>query len=251
MTIGNMTTSMQANDTVLMIGATSSLAQAIARTLAKRGYELVLCGRDENELELLASDLKTRYNVPCRITVADIMEPSFAAQHCIAQAGRFNHMVLAIGDIGTGNPDDLAAVANITAVNFIVPAQIASVAASHMAQQAGGTIAILSSVAGDRGRQSNYAYGSTKAALSTFASGLRNRYASQGVQVLTVKPGFTDTPMTWGMKSPLIASREYVAAQIVTAMEKGKDIVYVPWFWRLIMGIIIHIPEALFKRMRL
>ena len=110
---------------------------------------------------------------------------------------------------------------------------------------------LISSIAGDRGRQSNYAYGSAKAALNAFASGLRNRFFKQGVHVVTVKPGFLDTPMTWGMQSPLIASREIAAEYIIYAMKVRKNIVYVPFFWRYIMLIIIHIPEAIFKRLKL
>lgn len=243
--------SIRSNDTVLIIGATSSLAQALCRVLGTRGCNLVLMGRDEAELETLAGDIKTRFGVECRIVLADMSESNFAAEDCIAQAGAFDHAIIAAGEMGSDNPDDLDNIAHVTAINYTLPAQLATVIAAHMAQQGAGTLAIISSVAGDRGRASNYHYGSAKAALSTFSSGLRNRYAKQGVHVMTVKPGFIDTPMTWGMKSKLIASREYAAEKIVTGMEKNRNVKYVPCFWRLIMLIIIHIPERIFKKLRL
>lgn len=251
MTIIKRIMSIRLNDTVLIIGATSSLAQAICRTLAKRGCHLVLMGRDESELELLAGDIKTRSSVECRIVLADLMEPGFAAEHCIAQAGAFDHAIIATGEMGSGNPDDLDNLVHVTAVNYILPAQLATVIAAQMAERKHGTLALISSVAGDRGRASNYPYGSAKAALTSFASGLRNRYAKQGVQVMTLKPGFIDTPMTWGMKSKLIASRESVAEKIVAAMDKNKDAIYVPCFWGFIMLVIRHIPERVFKKLRL
>lgn len=242
---------MQKNDTILVIGATSSLAQSLCRMLAKRGYNLMLCGRDEGELELLCSDIRTRYGVESYIMVMDITEDNFTANHCIAQAGEFHHVIIALGDMGSDNHDDLNNISYTAGINYTVPAQLASVSAARIAQAGGGVIALISSVAGDRGRASNYLYGSAKAALSTFASGLRNRYAKHGVNILTVKPGFIDTPMTWGMKSPLIASRDAVAKKIVLSMEKGKDVIYVPWFWRFIMLIICHIPERIFKKLSL
>ncbi len=237
--------------TVLVIGATSSLAQAICRTLGARGYALVLCGRDEHELELLASDVHARFGVPCRILPADFADTRFSPENCIALAGDFSHVVIAAGDMGADDLSDLPNIATTIHINYTVPAQLATCAAALLAERKRGTIVIITSVAGDRGRQSNYVYGSAKAALSTFASGLRNRFCKAGVHVMTVKPGFIDTPMTWGMKSPLIASREYVAQKIVAAMEKQKNIVYVPFFWRYIMLIIIHIPEGVFKKLKL
>ena len=110
---------------------------------------------------------------------------------------------------------------------------------------------IIGSVAGDRGRASNYEYGAAKAAIATFTSGLRNRYAKLGLHIMTVKPGFVDTPMTWGMNIPLIASRETISDAILKAMAKKKDVIYAPWFWKFIMLIIMHIPEKIFKKLKL
>lgn len=240
----------------LVVGATSSLAQAVCQGLAARGYGLILCGRDEGELDLMARDLTIRHDVPCRKLVADFVDSGFSAESIIAQAGDFSHAVIAAGDMGAADPTHIGNLAFTMHVNYTVPAQLCTAIAKVMAeryaeQKRPGVLAIVSSVAGDRGRQGNYAYGAAKAALSTFASGLRGRFFKQGVHVLTVKPGFIDTPMTWGMKSPLIASREAVAADIIEAMEKRRNVIYAPWVWKYIMLIIMHIPEKIFKRLKI
>jgi decaprenylphospho-beta-D-erythro-pentofuranosid-2-ulose 2-reductase len=237
-------------DNILLLGATSSLMQALARQLAAAGHPLVLAGRDETELETLAADLATRYGTTCQLCVVDVAEPGFNAQQAIAAAGAFQHAVIAIGDMGTGNPDDAGGMQQLAQLNYLAPAMLAAAAAAQLAEAGRGVVAVVSSVAGDRGRASNYGYGSAKAALTTYVSGLRARYARQGVHVLTIKPGFIDTPMTWGMQSPLMATREKVAADIIRAMRRGHDVTYSPWFWRLIMGIIQHLPERVFKKLR-
>lgn len=256
MTTGNKTISTASPRTALVIGATSSMAQVICRDLAARGYALVLTGRDDVELKLLSQDIRTRAQVPCRTIRLDLLDGAFDPQKLYDQTGDIDDVILAAGDMGAKDPTDIANLAYCMQVNYTLPAQLATVAALRLSQKESdsrlkGRIVIISSVAGDRGRQSIYAYGSAKAALTTFAAGLRNRFYKQGVHVMTVKPGFVDTPMTWSMDSPLIASREYVAAKIIDAMEKEKDIVYVPFFWRYIMLIIVHIPERIFKRLSL
>ena len=139
-------------------------------------------------------------------------------------------------------------------VNFTGAVSLLGLAAEHLAARGGGFICALSSVAGDRGRQSNFIYGSTKAALTTYLQGLRNRLFSKGVAVITIKPGFVDTAMTWGLlnpRSPLTANPDRVAAIIDRAILDRRNVVYVPWFWRIIMAIIKAIPEPIFKRMKL
>jgi len=237
--------------TILIVGATSSLAQIISRSLAAKGYRLILAGRDPKELELMAGDLTTRFSTPCQTLVADFMEADFSPSQFMGQAGEYNGVIIATGDMGSGDTTSLYNLAYAVHINYTLPAQIATLAARYLSEKKQGSIVIISSVAGDRGRQSNYAYGSAKAALTSFASGLRNRFYKSGVRVMTVKPGFIDTPMTWGMKSSLIASREYVAEKIILAMERKRDVIYVPWFWQDIMLIICTIPEWLFKRMKL
>ena len=225
-------------ETVLVIGATSSLAQALCRTLAKQKYSLVLAARDTEELQLLATDIAARFGTQPVTLTTDFLSPDFSTEQLMHSAGAFDHLIVATGDMGDSNPANLNNIAYTMWLNYTVPAQLATLTAVQLASSGKGNIVLISSVAGDRGRQSNYAYGSAKAALT-------------GVHIMTVKPGFIDTPMTWGMQSPLIASREYVARKIVLAMQKRKNVIYVPFFWRYIMLIIIHIPEAIFKRLSL
>jgi decaprenylphospho-beta-D-erythro-pentofuranosid-2-ulose 2-reductase len=136
--------------------------------------------------------------------------------------------------------------------NCLGPISLLTVLANYFESQGGGCLAAISSVAGDRGRQSNYIYGTTKAALTTFLAGLRNRLYPKGVLVLTIKPGFVDTPMTAQIKKgPLFASPEAVGRDIVRAVDSGKFILYTPWFWRWIMLIIRLIPESVFRKLKL
>jgi len=124
--------------------------------------------------------------------------------------------------------------------------------ANRFEAQRHGTLAVIGSVAGDRGRQSNYVYGTAKGALAIFLQGLRNRLHPAGVRVLTVKPGFVDTPMTASFKKgPLWAAPEAVAAAIVAAVERGRDVIYTPWFWWGIMTLIKLVPERVFKKLKL
>ena len=242
---------MSRDNTALIIGATSSLAGSLCRELAKKKYRLVLVARDERELEIRAGDLATRYDASCTILQTDLMEKKFSAAKLIERAGRFDTLFYLAGDMGTSEQDDVANLKHVAEVNYVVPSQILSVAAEAMSESGGGKIVVVGSVAGDRGRGSNYEYGAAKAALAAFSSGLRNRYATKHVHVMTVKPGFMDTPMTWGMNSPLIASRESIAVTIIAALEKNKNMIYVPWFWKYIMLIIRTIPECIFKKLKL
>jgi len=127
------------------------------------------------------------------------------------------------------------------------------VIAERMAQKGCGSVVLISSAAGDRGRQSNYFYGTSKAAVTTFAQGLRNHVFKHGVQVLTVKPGFVDTPMTANIAKggPLWATPEQIADCIETGLQKKKDVIYAPWFWQIIMLVIKNLPEVIFKRLGL
>ncbi len=233
----------------MLIGATSSLGVALAHLLARRGDRLLLCARNEEELQRQTADLVIRYRIEVNTVLCDLTAPPDALAATFSDIGGVNSAYLLAGDIGGGDaPSELAQVAY---VNHTAPSIILSTIAQQMAARKSGSIVVVSSVAGDRGRQSNYAYGSAKAGLSAFASGLRNRFASSNVHVMTVKPGFIDTPLTYGMKSPLIASREAVARAMIKAEEAKRNVIYVPWFWRWIMLIIRHIPEFIFKRMKL
>ena len=212
---------------------------------------MVLIGRDEYELGLLSCDIAVRYNLLCRTVVLDVLDENFAPDTLLERIGNFDEMIIVLGDLPHEDLFLPHGVAYSVHVNYTAPAIIATSAAAYLAKKGAGSITIVSSVAGDRGRQSNYPYGAAKAALNTFAAGLRNRYAKQGVHIMTVKPGFIDTPMTWDLSSPLIAGRHYAARIIARAMKKKKDCIYVPFYWRMIMTIICLIPERIFKRLSL
>jgi decaprenylphospho-beta-D-erythro-pentofuranosid-2-ulose 2-reductase len=234
---------------ILVIGATSSLGVAICRVLASANHSLILCGRNNEELEILRQDLVIRYGIDVSITILDLAEGSLNISGIIDE--EFDSIYMVAGDMGKENKNDMDNIESIININFTAPAKILTAISTKMEAKKQGCIVIVSSVAGDRGRQSNYPYGAAKAGLTVFASGLRNRLCKSGVHVMTVKPGFIDTPMTFSMNSPLIARREYVAKKIMLAAESKKDSIYVPFFWCYIMLIIRHIPEFIFKKMGL
>ncbi|MBI2502078.1 MAG: SDR family oxidoreductase [Candidatus Latescibacteria bacterium] len=242
----------------LILGAKSAIAQALARRLAAEGYDLVLAARHSPQLEPFAADLRLCTQREVRLWEFDALDgPQLAGlpARVHRECGPVSLGVLVFGYLGNQWQalDDSGELEKILHTNFTQ----AVLALSHLArylerrEEPGGLIAI-SSVAGDRGRQSNYFYGAAKGGLSLFLQGLRNRLASTPVHVLTVKPGFVDTPMTRGLEGLfLVASPEKVAHDIVRAYQRKKDILYTPWFWRYIMLIIRNIPERLFKRLKL
>ncbi len=236
---------------VLIIGATSAIANAVARTYAAAGDRLFLTAREEIKLEALRQDLTARGAQNVDGAVFDAMD--FDAQDGIIEAagealGGLDIALIAHGTL-PGQSDDLR---HAHEVNHLSVCALAEKIGGRMEANGSGVLAVISSVAGDRGRQSNYLYGSAKAAVSTYLQGLRNRLHPKGVTVLTIKPGFVDTPMTAAFeKGALWASPDKVAGDIVRAIEKRKDVLYTPWFWRWIMLIIRLIPEPIFKRLKL
>jgi len=235
----------------LVIGATSSLGVALCRQLSESGQSIILCGRNEEELQLLAADLQTRYDAQVSVALCDLMQGEKAIAALAAGAAQIDDLWLLAGDMGAADKDNLQNLATIAWINYTAPSMLLAAFAQQFEQRRSGRIAVITSVAGERGRQSNYPYGSAKAGLTVFTSGLRNRLCKSGVHVMTIKPGFMDTPMTFSMNSPLIASRSKCAARMIRALDKQRDVIYVPWFWALIMGIICHIPERIFKKLSL
>ena len=235
--------------TALVIGASSSLAVALCRGLAARGWQLVITGRNQEELALQATDLRVRYAVNVTTHLLDLSD--FLPENLVTKAGHVDALFIVAADMGNGNHNDPANIAHCIRINFTAPAQLLTVFAEAMEARGNGTLVVISSVAGDRGRQRNYPYGSAKAGITAFASGLRNRLAGKNVHVMTAKPGFIDTPLTYSMHSRLIASRESVAEAIIKAFEKRRDVIYVPFFWWYIMLIVRNIPEAIFKKLNL
>lgn len=242
---------------VLIIGATSAIAQAVAHRLAARGATLVLWARSAERLGVVANDLRTRYRVKVVIETFDFVDFSHhagALDRAFAEAGELDTAILCHGSLGdqAASQADFGVADRELLNNCRSALSFLTLLANRLEQQGHGTIAVISSVAGERGRQSNYVYGTAKAALNTFAQGLRNRLYPKGVHVLTVKPGFVDTPMTAHLpKGSLFASPERVARDIVSAIEKKKCVIYTPWFWRWIMLIIRLIPESVFRKSKL
>lgn len=242
---------------IFIAGATSAIAQETARRWAARGDSLFLVGRNREKLEAIADDLRVRGAKQVEHEVRDLRELA-GHEELVALAaqklGGLDTALIAHGTLG----DQKKAEADFSAAeeeirnNFLSAASLLTVLANRFEAQKKGDIAVISSVAGDRGRQSNYVYGSAKAALSAFASGLRNRLHKHGVTVTTIKPGFVDTPMTAHVpKGPLFASPGKVADGIVRAVDQRKSVVYLPGFWRGIMAIIRAIPERIFQRLSL
>ena len=242
---------------ILIIGATSAIATATARRYAAHGAAFHLVARDGEHLMTVARDLELRGASKVSTAVADLLD---ADQHAmlidaaVAELGTFDLVLIAHGVL----PDqrrcefDPAALRAVFAVNTLSTLSLLTLIANRCETQGHGTIAVVSSVAGDRGRQSNYVYGASKAAIDVFLGGLRNRLTRAGVQVLTIKPGFVDTPMTAAFaKGPLWATPALIAEGIERAVARRLDVVYLPWFWWIIMLVIRTIPERLFKRLSL
>ena len=244
------------SESVLILGATSAIARATATAFAARGDALYLAARDLDELQRSAADLRLRYGVEVRYGLfdAEATETHEAFfQSVIAAMPNLSGVVLAFGYLGDQQAArDFSVGAKVIAANFTGAASMLSLCADYFEPLQRGFIIGISSVAGDRGRQSNYVYGAAKGALSLYLQGLRNRLFASGVRVITIKPGFVDTAMTFGLPGLfLVASPQDIGACIVRALGKSADVVYLPWFWRYIMLIIQHIPEPIFKRMKL
>lgn len=242
---------------ILIIGATSAIATACARRWAEQGAHLFLVARGAEKLGQVADDLAVRGAKVHRhvLDLNQFEQHAAMLDDCYATLGQVDVVLIAHGSL----PDQKACQedAGLAVREFVnnglnVIALLTDVA-NRMQTQGKGTIAVISSVAGDRGRPSNYLYGSAKSAVSAFCSGLRARLFKAGVHVLTIKPGFVDTPMTKGLPLPkvLVASADKVASDILHAVERKRDTIYTPWFWRVIMLVVIHLPASVFKRVGL
>lgn len=235
---------------ILILGATSSIAQACATEFAAHGNHLFLASRDSDELARIATDLKVRFN--CKITHGAFDAENFAShqnfwQHVLKILRTVDCVLVATGYMGNKNESQ-----KIITRNFSGVVSILDIAADYFEEQKNGSIIALSSVAGDRGRRSNYVYGAAKSALNVYLQGLRSRLLPANVKITTIKLGFVDTAMTFGLpRLFLVAKPEYVAKKILLAHKHGYDITYIPWFWRGIMSILKTIPEAIFKHLKI
>lgn len=242
---------------ILIVGATSAIAEATARRWAARGDALFLVGRKAERLQTIAADLRVRgaSSVGCfAMDACDVREHAAMLDAAEASLGGLDVALIAHGSL----PDQRACEDSVELTlkeietNGLSVIALATRLGVKFEARGSGNLAVISSVAGDRGRQSNYIYGAAKGMVSLFLQGLRNRLSKKGVQVLTIKPGFVNTPMTAAFpKGALWAKPDAIASGIVQAIDKRRDEVYLPGFWRLIMLIIRHIPERVFKRLSL
>ena len=242
---------------ILVLGATSGIAETCCRIWAERGDSLFLVARSEERLSAVAADMRVRGASYVDTAVVDLDQtathPELLA-HAINSLAGLDVAFLALGVLGeqTEAEKSFAEAAKILHTNYVAPVSLLTWLANYCTQRKSGTLAVLSSVAGERGRKSNYVYGSSKAGLTAFVDGLRNRIDREGVKVMTIKPGPVRTAMTEGMKgAEKMADPEKVAAAMVKAIDKGVDVVYVPGIWRVIMAVIRAIPERMFKKMDL
>ena len=241
--------------TALVLGATSDIGRAIARALALEGWQLQLAARDAERLQREAEDIAARSAAPVRSHVFDALA-SAADQDWLADLAPLPDLaVCVIGLLGDQQQceRDADAAVQVMRTNYEAPALLLGALAARFAERGSGVLVGVSSVAGERGRASNYVYGSAKAGFTAYLSGLRARLATTGVHVVTVQPGFVRTRMTADMDLPaaLTATPEAVAEAVVRAVRKRRDVIFVLPIWRLIMFAIRHLPERLFKRLRL
>ena len=241
--------------TVLVLGATSAIAQAWMRSLAPHGTKFFLVARQEERLRAVAADLQTRGAAAVHIEALNLDrtdEHPAMLERAARVLGRIDCAMIAHGVLGDqAQADrDFSHAAMLLHTNLVSVVSLGTWLANYFEAQGQGTLAAISSVAGDRGRWKNCVYGASKAGVNMFLDGLRNRLDRRGVQVLTIRPGFVATPMTAHMpQGPLFAQPERVARDIQRAIEKRRDIVYTPWFWRWMMLAVRLIPEWKFKRM--
>ncbi|MDQ2092043.1 SDR family oxidoreductase [Marimonas arenosa] len=241
-------------ETWIILGATSSMARALSRALAEQGHALLLAGRDTEDMKRLAADCDARGAAWAQAVAFDARKPATFTpliEKLSEQEGMLNAAVF-VGSMPEQSAidEDPSLIDGTVTDSFTGPARFLQMMAPLIEARGGGTVVGIGSVAGDRGRVGNYVYGAAKAGFHTYLSGLRNRLGRSGAHVVTVKPGFVDTAMTWGIEGMfLVAPPEKVAQDILRAVERKKNVIYTPFFWRYIMLIIRSIPEPIFKKL--
>lgn len=240
---------------VLILGATSDIASALAYEFAQRGFDLVLAARNMERIKPIGSDIEIKYQVSVDIKLFNALDFDSHTLFFESLEKKPDITICVFGYLGDQKDaqQNWAETQKIISTNYTGAVSILNIVANHYQLQNNGAIIGISSVAGERGRQSNYIYGSAKAGFTTYLSGLRNRLHSSGVSVMTVKPGFVETQMTAGMKLPplLTANPVQVARAIYKAYKNELNVIYVLSIWKWIMKIIIIIPEAIFKKLNL
>jgi len=240
---------------LLVLGAKSDIGIAVAHRFAKEGFDVQLAGRNSQTLEDDCSDITIRYDVKCSFHEFDALDLNANEKFISSLPQLPNIVISAVGSLGSQMEDelDIKKMINTLRINFEGVAVIFSLFANIFKKRGYGTLIGISSVAGDRGRGSNYIYGSSKAGLTSFLSGLRNRLYPFGVEVITIKPGFVLTKMTSHLKlnKSLTTNPNIVADYIYLAFKRKKNIIYIIPIWKYVMLIIKSIPEEFFKRMNL
>ncbi len=242
---------------LLIVGATSAIAQETARFFAADGAEMFLVSLEDPQLVVVADDLRARgakmvTTYELDVTRKDEIQPMIDT--ALDVLGGLDAVLIAHGTLGDQEvcQQDVDKALWELDVNFLSVVALLTPLANYFEEQRRGCIAVISSVAGDRGRMSNYVYGTAKAGVTTFMQGLRHRLSKSGVSVLTIKPGLVDTPMTAHLKKNFMyASPHRVGKAIYQGMKKGKSTIYVPWYWWPIMKLIIHTPGWLFHKTKL
>jgi len=240
---------------ILITGATSAIAQEAARHFAANGDAFLLVARDPEKLAAVADDLRARGASQVETATVDLLDLARSSRlidETVEKLGGLDALLVAQGTL----PDQVACEADPVqtlrefSLNAMGPITLLLRAATHFEKQGSGCIAAITSMAGVRGRRSNYVYGAAKAAVSTFLEGLRGRLGDAGVSVVDIRPGFVDTPMTAHLpKNPLFATAATVGKRVYLAMLSGDDVVYAPWFWRWIALAIQLIPRSIFVKL--
>jgi decaprenylphospho-beta-D-erythro-pentofuranosid-2-ulose 2-reductase len=247
------------NKRIVIIGATSAMARHCARLWAQAGpVDMTLVGRDRIRLERVGADLRARSPLSdVRVVEAEFLDPAGIQEAVdrVVALGTPDIVLIAHGFLPDQREcqDNLTACRDALALNGTSPVLYAEAFANHMARAGRGTLALIGSVAGDRGRRSNYVYGSAKGLVTRYAQGLQHRFAGTAVKIVLIKPGPTDTPMTAHLKDggAKLAAVEEVARKIVATVERGSAVAYVPAKWQLIMMVIRHLPQAVFARLNI
>lgn len=242
---------------ILIIGATSAIAHHTAINFAQSGWELHLVARNNEKLDIIRQDILARHKTQISTYKQDALDfdnHQVLFDDVLKNADSLDAVLIAHGTLPNqeetqNEPEQIRKEFDINALSVM---SYATIAAEYFEKKKSGNISIISSVAGDRGRMSNYVYGAAKSAVSAFASGLRARMQKSGVNVLTVKPGFVDTPMTDNVeKNFLFANPKDVGKAIYDAIINEKDVLYVPGFWKIIMLIVKSVPESIFKKLKM
>jgi short-subunit dehydrogenase len=240
---------------IALFGASSGIATAVGRLYARDGHELVLVGRDAGALNAMAADLRVRGAPGTRVVIADFLRLTDLAATVATAWDAFGGIDIALVAYGTLVPQadaerDPGAAAGMLAANFTSPAILLNELATRFEARGRGTIAAITSVAGDRGRKSNYVYGAAKGGLQRLLEGLAHRLAKAGVAVVDIRPGFVATRMTEHLdrSGPLWARPDAVARDIVRAIGRRQAVCYTPAFWRLVMLIVRNVPRGVFHR---